>query len=171
MGRFATGRDEEGGAVSDDPYGDGPLRGYPHQGTHLGGQSYQGYSGYGQPQAYGQRPYGQPPQYGQPPYGQPGYPQPSEPWYSRWWPWLLPVVALAFVVGLFLATRPTYSLEKRLTVAIEANGDSVSALSCPGGVKASAPHVYTCTATVDGIPATLLVRFVGDHKFAATYVS
>jgi Domain of unknown function (DUF4333) len=160
--------------VSDYPYGNDPQRGYPQPGAHLGGQPYQpyqGYRAYGPPPVYGQPAYGQPPQYGVPPFGQPAYEQPSEPWYARWWPWLLPVLALAIVVGLFLATRPTYSLEKRLTAAIEANGDSVSALSCPSGIKTAAPHVYTCTATVDGIPATLQVRFVGRHKFVATYVS
>ncbi len=160
---------ERGSAVTEDRYGQ-PQPYWRHT--------------YGQPQ-YGQPQYGpQPatqPQYGQQPYGYPGYggygqqqqpPQQSqESWYSRWWPWLLPVLAVAIVAVVLLVTRTTYSLEKRLTKAIEANGDTVTDLSCPGGVKASPPHVYTCTGTVDGLPATLLVRFTSDHTFTATYVN
>ncbi len=151
---------ERGSGVSDDRYGQ-PQPYWPHT--------------YGQP-AYGQ------PQYAQPQYGYPGYPgypgyggqqQPpqQEPWFSRWWPWLLPVLAVVVVAVMLLVTRTTYSLEKRLTKAIEANGDTVTDLSCPGGVRASPPHVYTCTATVDGLPATLLVRFTSDDTFTATYVN
>jgi hypothetical protein len=166
--------------VSDNPYG-----GSPQPGNQPGNQP--GYGGpgygqpYGQPPVYGQQPYGQPgyqqpyapPGYGQNPYGPPAYQQqqpPPKSWYTRWWIWVIAVLVVAgAAVAVVALIQPGFSLEKKLTAAIQANGDTVTSVSCPSDIKASAPNVYTCSATVDGTSTTLQVRFTGDRKFEATY--
>jgi hypothetical protein len=181
--------DPWGGQRGQQPYGGDPQQGY--------GQPGSGQPGYGQqpPYAgqpgYGQQPYGGEPGYGQqPPYGgqqgygqQPygpgypdpsgqGYPPPSKPWYTRWWLWLITVVVIAGVVVavVLIAGQPKFSLEKKLAQAIEHNGDSVSGVTCPSGIQASAGHTYTCNARVNGADDKLQVIFTGKNKFVATYV-
>ena len=159
------------------PYGGDPQQGY--------GQPGYGQPGYGQQPPYGGQPgYGQQPSYGgqpgdgQQPYG-PGYPDPyvqgyppaRKPWYTRWWLWLIAVLVIAGVVVVVLvAGQPKFSLEKKLTQAVQRNGDAVSMLSCPSGIQASAGHSYTCNAEVNGIPVRLRVTFTGKNKFVATYL-
>ena len=149
------------------PYGGDPQQGYGQQGY--------GQPGYGQQQPYGGQPaYGQQP-YGpgyQDPYGQ-GYPPPAaKPWYTRWWLWLIAVLVIAgaVVAVVLITTAPKFSLEKKLTQAIQRNGDTVSMLSCPSGIQASSGHAYTCNAEVNGIPVGLRVTFTGKNKFIATYL-